>query len=219
MFVFPLCDSHLCVGLSFSSALSHSLEPKNLSSSGEPLELLIQKATASKRPIVLFIEGIKTNGTGVLEFPSQVSILISASLIPPLQIFQKLSSPPTIHLCGVTYAASTSSRDVTPTSPTCPIGSHLDRFLWLSSQLSRPQLGTLSFLSSQYLPSYDSKRGMNELLINKWIEDIRINFSKLVNKKPLKLSQRDYESFSQYFHALKSGNGESAKSIADSRGK
>jgi hypothetical protein len=136
-----------------------------------------------------------------------------------LQIFHQLSSPPTIHLCGITYAASPSSKDITPTSPTCPIGSHLERFLWLSSQLNRPQLGGVTFISSEYLPKYDTKRGMNPLALDKWIEELRIIFSKLVNRKPLKLSQRDYESFSQYYQALKSGNVEAAKSIADSRGK
>jgi hypothetical protein len=60
---------------------------------------------------------------------------------------------------------------------------------------------------------------MSEVVMNKWIEEIRMIFSKVVNKKPLKLSLQDYESFAKYFNALKNGKVDVAKSIADSRGK
>lgn len=77
--MFPLFNSSttsLCAGFSFLSALSYTLNlgTDQLRQTGEPLTVLIQKASKLNRPIVLFIEGTKTNGTGILEFPSKVGI-------------------------------------------------------------------------------------------------------------------------------------------------
>jgi hypothetical protein len=85
--------------------------------------------------------------------------------------------------------------------------------------LALPQLGGITYLSSEFIPNYDSKRGVSELQMKKWIEEIRIIFTKVLNKKPLKLSLQDFESFAKYYNALKKGKSEVAKSIADSRGK
>lgn len=82
LFVFPIYDennpeSSLCIGLSLSSAIYYTLQLGNntniqKSYQSQPLISFIQKAKKSNRPIVLFIEGTKTNATGVLEYSTKV---------------------------------------------------------------------------------------------------------------------------------------------------
>lgn len=48
-------------------------------SSGKPLVAIIAEAKWQGRPVILFVEGVRTNGSGVLEFPSQVDIFVLKS--------------------------------------------------------------------------------------------------------------------------------------------
>lgn len=219
LFVFPIYDesskstSPLCIGLSFISALSYTLHlgthlnslSKVTSLPVEPRPLLtwIQQAKKANRPVLLFIEGIKTNATGVLEFPSQIFNECEIHL-----------SQANINLCSISYPSTQRSQN--SVSPACPIDSHFNRFLWLSSQFSRPQTCQMTFLSFHHLPKYDKKKYQS---IGVWLSEIRVVFGKLINKKLLTLTLGDYHSFAQYYNALREGKIEIAKSIADNRGK
>lgn len=75
------------------------------------------------------------------------------------------------------------------------------------------------FLSSKYIAKSDKNENVSNQILEKWIDDIRNIFSKLVNKKTLKLNLSDYYSYANYYNALKSGNNELAKNLADKRGK
>jgi hypothetical protein len=59
---------------------------------------------------------------------------------------------------------------------------------------------------------------VSEKRLEAWTQELREVFAKLVNKKCLKLSMLDYDSFYEYYVANTTGNTAEAKKISDARG-
>ena len=59
---------------------------------------------------------------------------------------------------------------------------------------------------------------VSEKRVEAWTQELREVFSKLINKKMLKLSMIDYDSFYEYYIANTTGNTAQSKKISDARG-
>lgn len=95
IYVFPICVpaepkattvsssfTYMCHSATFLEALQQSMQyipfsqrdfsSTSLSLAGESLAVILAEAKRQGRPVVLFVEGVRTNGSGVLEFRSEV---------------------------------------------------------------------------------------------------------------------------------------------------
>lgn len=222
VYVFPWCGSlensssissdinFVCHSCSFWSAVSKTLyyEPfsrrRKDSMPGKPLVVILEEAKKNGQAVILFVEGVCTNGSGVLEYPAQ--------------IFQDVSTNTTIHLSGFVYSSS-------GISPACPAGSMISRLFWLCSSLS-PLSIPLNFLSGRHgVPKLVQEKKSSSLLnaisekrVIAWVQELREVFGKLVSKKLLKLSLVDYDSFFEYYTANSKSDVKAAKKISDARG-
>ena len=95
VYVFPICEpsnknakssdehyNYICEGVNFYAALKRAVTYTPLtqrneigSNSGQPLGVILAEARRQGRPAILFVEGVRTNGAGVLGFESQVAEL------------------------------------------------------------------------------------------------------------------------------------------------
>lgn len=66
--------------------------------------------------------------------------------------------------------------------------------------------------------SGSSTSPVSDQRVEAWTQELREVFAKLVNKKTLKLSMIDYDSFYEYYIANMSGNTAESKKISDTRG-
>jgi hypothetical protein len=81
VFAFPCPEkgAALCTQMNFLSAIIFALQPQELTrksavSNVVPLMSIIQAAKTARKPVVLFVEGVRTNGSGILNFPEKVSL-------------------------------------------------------------------------------------------------------------------------------------------------
>lgn len=211
MFAFPSLTANGNVTVAsktFFASLLHSVSTPSTTTSPAVTSINSISSAAKKagQPVVLFVEGVRSNGDGVLLFPPEV-ILYHTIPLNTKQLFGDISDA-SIHFAGFIYA------DKCPRpAPPCSIGSAIIQLLALASTLDIPYPATLSYLHNTHVP----KQGKNTL--EKWRADIRNLFAKMLNKNTLNLGMKDYVSFCAYYNALASGDESTARQIADTRAK
>ena len=110
-------------------------------------------------------------------------------------------------------------------SPACPSGSPLVRLFWLSAAIGSPVHVVVNCLTSRCgVPKINlsdkssaKSNDASDRRMESWVKELREVFSKLLNKKLLKLNMIDYDSFFGYYLANTSGNTSAAKKISDAR--
>mmetsp|Transcript_12345 Transcript_12345/g.18718 ORF Transcript_12345/g.18718 Transcript_12345/m.18718 type:complete len:402 (+) Transcript_12345:67-1272(+) len=193
-----------CPAVGFFSALRISMSPSISQSQTsdvkrQTLTAVLQQAKSAGRCVIIFPEGVRSNGSGVLKFPEE--------------IFCDISTVNTsIHLAGFTYPSAS-------TQPCCPVGSQVLRIISTCGALSLPCAGRLLVLPSKYLSEIHQKLSTRNKssAVRNWTNEVRNIFAKLINKKTVELGVDDFESFRSYSDAMKSGDMELARKIADSR--
>jgi hypothetical protein len=136
------------------------------------------------------------------------------------------------HLSGFVYSSSADPSGAI--APPCPVGSAYHRLFWQCAAVRAPtsvavnclidRCGVPKLVVSSGKPSKLSADTsvvtgtVSEKRLEAWTQELREVFSKLVNKKALKLSLVDYDSFCEYYVANIRGNSTEAKKIADARG-
>lgn len=229
VYVFPykVQDTYLCVEAGFFRALQISaygtggVPPPDV----KPISDILRSSMKKNRALVLFIEGARTNGDGVLNFPVQV--------FEPLVSMGHTVAPP-IHMAGFVYPPPSTF------SPATPVGSPLTKLFWLSGTSGLTFRNTyvvpVYSIPASLLPQLHSNGSGDHLLItgttklmtnmNKsgqqlstWVGQIRDIFSQVVKKNKVTLGIDDMNSFREYYELLMKGETEAAKVFADSRKK
>ena len=136
----------------------------------------------------------------------------------------------TCHLSGFVYS---STDDSTAVAPPCPAGSAYNRLFWQCASLRAPVAVTVNCLVDRCgvpkLVATPTKKTtdaaatattgtVSEKQLDTWVQELREVFAKLVNKKLLRLSLVDYDSFFEYYEATSAGDTAAAKRISDARG-
>jgi len=220
------CHAYLCVSAGLYRALwlaAYSNAGDPVPSDARPLSDMVQYSRLVGRPIVLFPEGARTNGDGVLEFPSQLfeSLIIGTG--------SSTSTPlPSIHLTGFLYPSPDKL------SPATPVGSPLAKLFWLSGS-SGWGWGPLFTVPLCCVPAQMIKnplvgpatrgdesghhiRKSSQQLVA-YINQLRDLFAQLVRKNKVALNIDDLISFRKYYILLNSGNNKEANVFADERKK
>lgn len=164
-----------------------------------PLSVCLKRAKTEGQSLVLFVEGVKTNGTAVLDFPSE--------------IFSELSPDVPVHLAGAMYPSLRPPR----TAPPCPVGSQLWQLFCLSGAAAPPYPSQLVVLDAVFVPKINVHKATGVVSTAVWALEVRNVFSKLINKKTVNLGADSYESFRTYYLAVRNGQLKEAKAIADAR--
>lgn len=125
-----------------------------------------------------------------------------------------------VHLSGFVYQSTAGE-----VSLPCPAGSTIHRIFWSGSGsvtanclIDRCGVPKLIPVGKASGASATATNAVTEKRLEAWTQELREVFSKLVNKKSLKLSMVDYDSFYEYYVANVTGNTVESKRISDARG-
>jgi hypothetical protein len=198
-----LCREHSFWGAVIACFSGPSGLPLTVDQAGKlnlrPLSACLKRAKADGQSLVLFVEGVKTNGSGVLEFP--------------VELFSELSPDVPVYLAGAVYPSTRPPR----TPPPCPVGSQFWRLFCLSGAAAPPYPSQLMVLNAAFVPKISVHKVSGVANTSAWVAEVRLVFSKLINKKTVTLGADSYVSFQSYYAAVKNSQLKEAKAIADSR--
>lgn len=229
VYVFPykVQDTYLCVEAGFFRALQISaygtggVPPADV----KPISDILRSSMKKNRALVLFVEGVRTNGDGVLNFPVQI--------FEPLVATGHAVAPP-IHMAAFVYPPPSTF------SPATPVGSPFMKIFWLSGiagiTFRNTFIVNVYSVPASLLPQLHGNSSADHLLItgttkmmtniNKsgqqlstWVGQIRDIFSQVVKKNKVMLGIDDMNSFREYYDLLMKGDIDAAKAIADSKKK
>eukprot|EP01041_Mallomonas_annulata_P004169 gene4169-8287_t len=246
LYVFPCKqnDTYNCVEAQFFQAIYIAAYGTGGDTTTTPtglktLSAVVESSKKKRRPIVLFIESVRTNGDGVLEFPVQVmeSLLSGSSSGSGSETNDMIVIPP-VHLAGFIYPPPDKL------SPATPVGSPWVKLLWLAGTtgwgwrtlytvplVCIPSVATPRPFTTSGVSSTDNRSGnvtddngssRNRRSIQQlstWLEQIRDLFAQLIKKNKVSLNVDDLNSFRKYYSLLVSGKNSEANAYADTRKK
>ncbi|CAM9689866.1 unnamed protein product [Chrysoparadoxa australica] len=194
----PKDSSISAVGL--ISALLGALNPPGpiVTDAPEGSTLLNVCTLAKKRgaPVVVFPEGCKGNGNGVLEFAPVFTSLATDGA----------DQAPGVHLLGWSYKTG-------GFSPVQPAGSSLRQLWWLCFGIARCQ-ATVARLYKNHVPPMPK-----EPAIRAWVDKLRWLMGTMIRKPTVALGMQDAVSFNAYRRLLLKGQKKEAASVASTREK
>jgi hypothetical protein len=251
MFVFPQQvseDEVACISYNFFGAFYRVMRPvMNSTAAGgsglKSLGSISTEARDSNRCVVLFAEGARTNGDGVLRFAPKVCLCLCLSslwtcrvllmcsvtyiviciVLFTLQIFNSLAGATdtkdttSIHILGFQYPSP--EKEFTPA---CPAGSFFQRLFWLASYSPfRPFLVKAEFVLASALKPFPTTGNTTQVAkqLEACVSESRDVLANILKKNKVDMGFDDYSSFCDYYKQLSLGNMKEASAIADARKK